>query len=562
VAATRESPLSIGRWPAGGSLLGLYRTGGAEARHRTLLAGIDPLRGSCDCRDFVENGLGLCEHLLGLAGAIAGREDARRRRGVALALGGPRLAWSPLHPLLGPGDWLDRLTLVGPSLDPGAKSPRRIPRALAEATRRFDDPAAGALRRLRQTYADDPHRRLALSRELLEAARASDRGRARARFPADPAVPALLQREIERLEPRTARSWCRPEVRAALATLRRPLAGRHHGDLDALLQRGRALYAAPAGYQRVTVAVALAHVLCFSGCVRRAAVVVPPELKRDWLAWWRQLSGIPAAAVEGSPAQRAALYADWHRGALLVDFEQISHDAAPIEANRPELVIADEGRHLRDWTDRGAAAALRVCAPYRLLLAAPPLAPRLRRLGAMIGWIDELALAPGWRLIPLHGEPHDERRGEVAAVHQLETLADRLEPCVVQRTDTPPPELARDARPRARTPSVDRDRTARGKREHPGPTTAHAGEALPACRHTRALPPPLPRDALSPADGRKEPGAGGRKGGVDLDALCHGLRLERAADGRLTIHAAPEVAAPLATFFSQLAARLRASGPP
>ena len=63
----RRDELRVASRPRGKAVFGVYATKGADqgARpYRTLLTSLVPLCGSCDCRDFVRNGLGLCKHLL------------------------------------------------------------------------------------------------------------------------------------------------------------------------------------------------------------------------------------------------------------------------------------------------------------------------------------------------------------------------------------------------------------------------------------------------------------------------------------------------------------------
>ncbi|MBI2828108.1 MAG: SWIM zinc finger family protein [Acidobacteria bacterium] len=50
-----------------GRLLGVYSTrrrGSRTPPYRTLLRGIEPLDGSCECPDFLRNSLGVCKHVI------------------------------------------------------------------------------------------------------------------------------------------------------------------------------------------------------------------------------------------------------------------------------------------------------------------------------------------------------------------------------------------------------------------------------------------------------------------------------------------------------------------
>ena len=63
----RRDNLRVEARPAEGRLLGLYvtrRTGSGSRPYRTVLHGVDPIEGRCDCPDFLKNSLGLCKHIL------------------------------------------------------------------------------------------------------------------------------------------------------------------------------------------------------------------------------------------------------------------------------------------------------------------------------------------------------------------------------------------------------------------------------------------------------------------------------------------------------------------
>src|SRR5262245_41076388 len=67
VEAFRQDKLRIEARPADSRLLGLYATrrpGSGSRPYRTILRGVDPIRGRCDCPDYLRNSLGLCKHVL------------------------------------------------------------------------------------------------------------------------------------------------------------------------------------------------------------------------------------------------------------------------------------------------------------------------------------------------------------------------------------------------------------------------------------------------------------------------------------------------------------------
>ncbi len=72
----RRDELVIASRPPNRAIFGLYgtRRKGSSARpYRTALESVEPLRGSCDCPDFLRSSLGLCKHLLAILDDLAGK---------------------------------------------------------------------------------------------------------------------------------------------------------------------------------------------------------------------------------------------------------------------------------------------------------------------------------------------------------------------------------------------------------------------------------------------------------------------------------------------------------
>ena len=404
--------LAIATSPAGGRPFGIYRTRHAGARsrpYRTLLASLDPLRGSCDCPDFLRNSLGLCKHLLVALDALAAR-PARSRRAIGAAAGGSshgggRLVWNPVRPLMGTGDWLARLGMAGD----GATRPSAV----------WQRPSGDGVQRLVSTHADDPAKRLRLVQELLALA-TRERGGASA----EPAVVALLREEQERLQPAAAAPRA-AELRSALRSLRRKLYPYQHEGIERAVRAGRLLLADDMGLGKTAQAIGVCHALRRTGRVERGLLIVPASLKPQWLREWQLFTPEPVEVVEGRPEERRRFYGRERTGFRITNYEQVLRDLEWIQAWRPDLVVLDEAQRIKNWATKTAATVKRLRPPYRLILTGTPMENRLEELASLFDWIDDLALEPKWRLLPFHTTPGDGRR-EVAGARNLDVLRLRL----------------------------------------------------------------------------------------------------------------------------------------
>jgi SNF2-related domain/Helicase conserved C-terminal domain len=424
--ATRDE-LRVATHPKG-SPFGRYTTRRLRQKPRpysTQLTSLVPLRGSCDCPDYLRNSLGLCKHLLVVLDNLAARPRRWQR-----ALGAPPrrvppagyLAWDPIRPLVGSGDWLARIQWTG----------------LAEGTAVAGDDQTLALRWFRPTpreglaiaatYADQPEKRGALVEGLLRASRNSRAGR---RIDTEPAVRALLAAEHDRLRRVIADRHDLPELERALRSLHRKLYPYQMEGVRRVLAAGRLLLADDMGLGKTVQAVAVCHALWHTKKVRRGLLIVPATLKPQWQREWRLFSNAPIEIVDGPPEQRRACFKK-RAGFLVVNYEQVIRDLPWMREWRPQIVVLDEAQRIKNWATKTAACVKQFDSPYRLVLTGTPMENRLDELASVLEWIDDHALEPRWRLAAWHYAAATEGRDSTGG-RNLDTLRERLTPSMLRR---------------------------------------------------------------------------------------------------------------------------------
>ena len=427
IGAVKRDALKVAARPPRGNVLGFYRTRQAHATerpYRTLLLSLDPLAGSCDCADYRRSSLGACKHLFAILEDLAGNKIAARSlvqsSGTSeKAVAAIRLAWNPVRPLTGPGDWMERLSLCCDGAAPGLSRTALVSH--------FEK--SGAYRPLKNTYADDLERRARTVARLQQMAR---------RYAAsggpvcvEPAVMPLLSAEAGRL---ALHRQLRPVVgtlQRSLRTLKRTLYPYQLEGVRRFLSQGRLLLADDMGLGKTAQAIAAAHVLWHSGKVRRGLIIVPASLKSQWQREWSEFSDVPVCVVEGTADDRRKFYAR-KAGFLIANYEQVLRDLAIMHAWRPELVVLDEAQRIKNWATKTAASVKQLRPIYRLVLTGTPMENRLDELASLLDWVDDMALAPEWRLAPLHTRYTDGTR-EVAGVKNLDTLRARISTCSLRR---------------------------------------------------------------------------------------------------------------------------------
>jgi SNF2-related domain/Helicase conserved C-terminal domain len=481
--------LVVASRPPDGAVLGLYATarkgqgqgngnggngngkgkgksnGRAGSRpYTTLLASLVPLRGSCDCADFLRSSLGVCKHLLCVVDDVCSKparvEAAEREQARVSAVPVGAVWWDPALPLSGP---LDRARGLRLALGPRAK---KIPegwvvekrgrsgavsrvasharhashashashathedgeglrawRLLSATAAALAPPAGATLCELDPARLTNVEARLALLRSV-----------ASSRLPAEPAARALLADEIARAERWLDARRAGERARPLLKTLKRTLYAYQREGVDRFLDSGRLLLADDMGLGKTTQAIACCHALYHSKSVGRGLLVVPAALKLQWLREWEDTTDVPAAIVDGRPDERAAQYRSLGRGFLILGYEQLLRDFAEVQALAPDLVVLDEAQRIKNWATKSAVYVKALAPRWRLVLTGTPMENRLEELASLLDWVDDVALAPKWRLDPWHTYASGAGAGGRSGAKNLDTLRARLAPCVVRR---------------------------------------------------------------------------------------------------------------------------------
>ena len=421
--SAKRDGLRIDSRPENGQALGAYATrrrGSTVRPYRTVLATVEPIDARCDCPDFVKNSLGVCKHVVVLLENLFAKPRLLRKALKEGELGqesnSPR--WGPFRPLTGAGDWLDRV-IWSPAHD--AKG-ARIERALS-----WFRPGSNGSLVLKRAFADDPEKRLALVEDLarvLPAAVQSPRD--------DPALRALLTGERDRLK-RTLKLALAPnELKAAMKGLKRTLYPYQREGVERFLSLGRLLLADDMGLGKTAQAIAACEVLWRAKRIRRGLIIAPASLKPQWSREWAGFSDLPIEVIDGTPAERQALYDARPSGLFIINYEQLIRDLETIRRWGPDLVVLDEAQRIKNWATKTALSVKGLAPPYRLVLTGTPMENRIEELASIVEWVDDMALEPKWRLGAFHAVRSDGKR-EITGVRHLDVLRARLKGCMVRR---------------------------------------------------------------------------------------------------------------------------------
>src|SRR4051794_23317273 len=302
--SVKRDALRIDARPGEGHLLGPYVTKRRKTDVRpyaTVVETVEPIGGSCDCPDFLKNSLGVCKHILTVLEHLYARprllQKALKEQEVESVNPPTGLRWDPIRPLTGAGDWLARVHWLGPTGTNGRRTARG-----AEVARLFRRGEDGTLV-LRRPSPDDPTRRLAVVEALLKLLPVGDQGHR-----PDPALRTLLIGERKRLKWIVKQALSHAELRTAFQGLKRTLYPYQREGVERFLAVGRLLLADDMGLGKTAQAIASCDVLWRTRRIRRGLIIAPASLKPQWAREWAAFSELPIRVVDGTPAERQAIY--------------------------------------------------------------------------------------------------------------------------------------------------------------------------------------------------------------------------------------------------------------
>jgi SNF2 family DNA or RNA helicase len=248
-----------------------------------------------------------------------------------------------------------------------------------------------------------------------------------------PAARAVVAEELERVVRRRRNQAQARSTLARLRSLKRKLYPYQWHGVERFLDCGRLLLADDMGLGKTTQAIACCHALFEAGRVHTGVIIVPASLKPQWLREWQETTRVPAAILDGGPEERARAYREHKKGFLIINYEQLLRDAEQIQRLAPQMVVLDEAQRIKNYASKSAVYVKALAPEFRLVLTGTPMENRLEELASILDWVDDVALAPKWRLVPWYTLwEGDGSRGKVGARH-LDTLRSRMATVVVRR---------------------------------------------------------------------------------------------------------------------------------
>lgn len=370
-------------------------TGGS---YKVSIRGFDVGDNTCECPDFRANTLGTCKHIEAVLASLAADAPPQVRRKKA-AVTRPEI-------YLRYGEQL----LLGIHLPPRPSDPLRV---LAEDF--FD--ARGLWKggeeypRLLDRVGEVPEQVVVQSDAMEFISREIDRH-------------AMAERERELVA-----QLDRGELHLDLLSV--PLYPyQMRGALFAAF-RGRCILGDDMGLGKTVQTLAAGELLARERGIERVLVVAPASVKYQWEGEVRKYTGRPVQVIEGTSAERRALYKQptFYR---LVNYEIAVRDLDELNAWQPDLIVLDEAQRIKNWASKTSMAVKKLRSRFAIVLTGTPLENKLEELYSIVQFVDDRRLGPAFQFLHDHRVLDDE--GGLKGYRNLDRIRERLAPILLRRT--------------------------------------------------------------------------------------------------------------------------------
>jgi SNF2 family DNA or RNA helicase len=392
--------------------LGFYTvTGDSGIPYTVEIRDPDRFLNRCACPDYQGANLGTCKHieavLLSLRRGPGSRKRLRaarealverRRLHVRIALTYEAGQWQ-LAPDYDESLDLGLLRLVNYYLTPHRAEINTDPAAFAFRLRAFED----EVRDYGGTVSVEPD----VWQHVAQVGRRQERAAARE------ALFAAVQAGTQRLD-----------------LLRAPLYPFQLLGALFLAYTERALLADDMGLGKTIEALAAARLLMDQHGIRRALIITPSSVKRQWAREIARFTDLQATVVSGGPARRAKLYAN-PTTFTIINYELVLRDFSQIVALAPDLIILDEAQRIKNWQAKTTRRIKELESPYAFVLTGTPIENRLEELYSVVEFLDPRLLGPAWQFLAEHTQ--QDSFGAIIGYKNLEQVRHTLAPIFLRR---------------------------------------------------------------------------------------------------------------------------------
>ncbi len=166
---------------------------------------------------------------------------------------------------------------------------------------------------------------------------------------------------------------------------------------------------------------------------KRILVITLASLKEQWKREIERFTQEKGVVVAGSPQTRQQTY--FHDPALfkITNYEAVLRDVTTLRRYKPDLIILDEAQRIKNFATKTADAVKSLPRKHSLVLTGTPLENRLEDVYSIVQFLDPYMLAPLWRFAADHFMLSRNKKDKILGYRNLNLLHDKLRPLVIRR---------------------------------------------------------------------------------------------------------------------------------
>lgn len=166
---------------------------------------------------------------------------------------------------------------------------------------------------------------------------------------------------------------------------------------------------------------------------QKTLIICPASIKAQWKAEIEKFTDEKAIIVEGMPEERAKMYKTPDPFFFILNYETVLRDYQIINKLSFDFIILDEAQRIKNFNTITANAIKSLDKKHALVITGTPIENQLTDLYSIVQFLDPKLLSPLWEFSYQHCYFDEKQKNKITGYYNLQNLKNRLQNILLRR---------------------------------------------------------------------------------------------------------------------------------
>ncbi|MFT5383807.1 MAG: SNF2 family DNA or RNA helicase [Saprospiraceae bacterium] len=181
--------------------------------------------------------------------------------------------------------------------------------------------------------------------------------------------------------------------------------------------------------QAITIALAKKAIFGF----HKTLVICPASVKDQWKKEIEKFTDEEALVIEGKPEERESQYLTTKAFFTIINYETVLRDYLAINQGDYDFIILDEAQRIKNYSTITAQSIKVLNKKHALVITGTPIENQLTDLYSIVQFLDPKMLTPLWEFSYQHCYFDEKQKNKIVGYYNLQQLKKRLKPLLLRR---------------------------------------------------------------------------------------------------------------------------------